>query len=147
LHGPAGAITPAGLHYARAMRCSAVLIAACVATSVCACGSSASSDAGLAAVTDRSLSDGLAVAEQRRLENQGLLDESIAPEGARCEGAEARWTCKLFVQVTDDLVDLRTYDVRVNAKGCWRALQTGADLRATGRPHRPTRPEQLSGCL
>jgi hypothetical protein len=129
------------------MRRPAALLALCAAMSVSACGSSASSDSGLAAVTDRSLADGIAVAEQRRLENQGLLDEGIAPEGARCQGAEARWTCTLFVQVTDNLVDLRTYDVRVNVKGCWSALQTGADLRATGRPHRPTKPERLSGCL
>jgi hypothetical protein len=128
------------------MRRSACICVIAAALALSACGDSSSDVSGRAALTDRSLADSLAIAEQRALEDQMLFDVNIAPEGARCRGFEARWTCTLFVQVTDDVVDLRTYDVRVDAKGCWRALQTGADLKATGRPHKPSRPERLHGC-
>jgi hypothetical protein len=122
-------------------------LAIVVATlTLAACGDSSSDVSGRAAVTDRSLADSLAIAEQRTLEDRGLLDVNIAQEGGRCRGFEARWTCTLFIQVTEDVVDLRTYAVRLDAKGCWRALQTGADLQATGRPHKPSRPERLHGC-
>jgi hypothetical protein len=95
----------------------------------------------------QSLGDSLAVAEKRRIEDVGQFGTQVGDQGGTCQGGGARWTCRLVVVLHDTVRDARTYDMRVGAKGCWVARQTGTDVGVTGKPARPDHPEVLRSCL
>ena len=100
-------------------------------------------------VTGQVLGDGLALAAKRDLENRGVFSVSVGEKGGSCIGRDARWKCTLEIVPTSTgtVTDLRTYAVRVNARGCWVAHQTGTDIGETGQPRRPSHPQVLRGCL
>jgi hypothetical protein len=110
------------------------------------CGGSGGSS-GPPVLDGQSLGDSLAVAEKRRIEDVGQFGTQVGDQGGTCQGGGARWTCRLVVVLHDTVRDARTYDMRVGAKGCWVARQTGTDVGVTGKPARPDHPEVLRSCL
>ena len=100
-------------------------------------------------VTGQVLGDGLALAAKRDLEDRGVFSASVGQSGGACQGRDVRWECTLEIVPTSSgtIKDLRTYDMSVNAKGCWVAHQTGTDVGETGVPRRPDHPQTLRGCL
>jgi hypothetical protein len=100
-------------------------------------------------VTGQVLGDALALAAKRDLENRGVFSVSVGQSGGACKGRDARWKCTLEIVPTStgSIKDRRTYDMSVDAKGCWVAHQTGTDVGATGEPRRPEHPETLRGCV
>ena len=87
------------------------------------------------------------LAGRKHYEDLGLFRTSIGSQGGSCTGGGTRWICRLDIVQHDTIEDLRTYDVTVNAKGCWVARQTGTDVGVTGTSARPDHPEVLRGCL
>ena len=122
------------------------LVAGTVALAGCGGSDTAS---GPPVVTGPVLGDGLALAAKRDLENRGVFSVSVGEQGGACKGRDTRWTCTLEIVPTSTgtIRDRRTYDMHVNAKGCWVAQQTGTDVGETGEPRRPTHPQTLKGCL
>ena len=112
------------------------------------CGGSDTAS-GPPVVTGRVLGDGLALAAKRDLENRGVFSVSVGEQGGACKGRDARWACTLEIipTSTGTIRDRRTYDMHVNAKGCWVAEQTGTDVGETGDPRRPAHPQTLKGCV
>ena len=112
------------------------------------CGGSDTAS-GPPVVTGQVLGDGLALAAQRDLENRGVFSVSVGEQGGACKGRDARWACTLEIipTSTGTIRDRRTYDMRVNDKGCWVAEQTGTDVGETGDPRRPAHPQTLKGCV
>ena len=129
------------------MRLVGVALVAGVAA-LAGCGGSDTAS-GPPVVTGPVLGDGLALAAKRDLENRGVFSVSVGEQGGACEGRDTRWTCTLEIvpSSTGTVRDRRTYDMQVNAKGCWVAQQTGTDVGETGEPRRPTHPQTLKGCL
>jgi len=122
------------------------LVAGAVALAGCG-GSDVAS--GPPVVTGQVLGDGLALAAKRDLEDRGVFSVSVGDQGGSCRGRDARWECTLEIVPTSTgtIRDRRTYDMHVNAKGCWVARQTGTDVGESGEPRRPTHPQTLKGCL
>jgi hypothetical protein len=118
------------------------------AVALAGCGGSDTAS-GPPVVTGQVLGDGLAQAAKRDLENRGVFSVSVGEQGGACEGRDARWKCTLEIVPTSTgtIRDRRTYDMRVNAKGCWVARQTGTDVGETGEPRPPAHPQTLKGCL
>ena len=129
------------------MRLVGVAIVAGV-VALAGCGGSDTAS-GPPVITGQVLGDGLALAAKRDLENRGVFSVSVGEQGGACSGRDTRWTCTLEIVPTSTgtIRDRRTYDMRVNAKGCWVAQQTGTDIGETGEPRRPTHPQTLKGCL
>ena len=100
-------------------------------------------------VTGRVLGDSLAVAAKRDLEDRGIFSASVGEQGGSCIGRDVRWKCTLEIVPTSTgtVRDRRSYLMRVNAKGCWVARQTGTDVGETGVERRPTHPQVLKSCL
>ncbi|MGI8513234.1 MAG: hypothetical protein ACR2NH_11490 [Solirubrobacteraceae bacterium] len=123
------------------------LTAATALTLLAGCGGS-SGDPDPPVITDRSLSDSLAVAVNRSLDDAGIFGTRVGESGGRCrEQAGGRWTCTLSIDLNDRIGDQRTYALRVDAKGCWTAVQTGTDIGGTDSIARPSDPARLRGCL
>jgi len=117
-----------------------------VLVTVGGCGGSGGSS-GPPVLDGQSLGDSLAVAEKNRAEELGQFGTQVSDQGGTCQGGGSRWTCRLVVVLNDTIRDARTYDMRVDAKGCWVATQTGTDVGVSGRPVRPDHPETLKSCL
>jgi hypothetical protein len=100
-------------------------------------------------VTGQVLGDELALAAKRDLENRGVFSVSVGEQGGACGGRDVRWSCTLEIVPTSTgtIRDRRTYDMRVNAKGCWVAKQTGTDVGERGEPRPPAHPQMLKGCV
>jgi hypothetical protein len=118
------------------------------AVGLAGCGGSDTAS-GPPVVTGQVLGDGLAVAAKRDLENRGVFSVSVGEQGGTCRGRDVLWKCTLEIVPTSTgtVRDRRTYEMRVNTKGCWVARQTGTDVGETGEPRRPTHPQTLKGCL
>lgn len=112
------------------------------------CGGSESAS-GPPVVTGPVLGDALAVAAKRDLEDRGVFSSSVGEQGGSCTGRNGRWKCTLEIVPTSTgtIRDRRTYLMHVDARGCWRARQTGTDLGETGVERRPAHPQVLKGCL
>lgn len=128
------------------MRGVALAVGVVAVASLAGCGGSGGSS-GPPVATGQSLGDSLAVAARKHYEDLGLFSTSIGSQGGSCTGGGTRWICRLDIVQHDTIEDLRTYDVTVNAKGCWVARQTGTDVGVTGTSARPDHPEVLRGCL
>ena len=115
---------------------------------VVGCGGSDTAS-GPPVVTGEVLGDGLALAVKRDLENRGVFSVSVGEKGGSCIGRDTRWKCTLEVVPTSTgtIRDRRTYDLRVDAKGCWVARQTGTDVGETGDARRPRHPQVVRDCL
>jgi hypothetical protein len=98
-------------------------------------------------ITAQGLGDGVALALKRDLENRATFGIAVGDRGGVCQGDGARWSCTVDVLINDRIHDRRIYDLRVDSKGCWVAVQTGTDVGGTGKPSRPQRPGVLRGCL
>lgn len=100
-------------------------------------------------VTGQVLGDSLALAAKRDLEDRGVFSASVGDQGGSCRGRDTRWSCALDIVVTSSgtVRDRRTYDTRVDAKGCWVARQSATDVGETGLPRRPDHPQVLKGCV
>jgi hypothetical protein len=130
------------------MRRSAIVVVGAVALGLATGGCGGSDGSSGAPVLDgQSLGDSLAVAEKRRIEEVGQFGTEVGDQGGTCQGGGVRWTCRLVVVLHDAIRDARTYDMRVDGKGCWVARQTGTDVGVRGRAVAPDHPETLKGCV
>ena len=118
------------------------------AVGLAGCGGSDTAS-GPPVVTGPLLGDALALAAKRDLENRGVFAVSVGDQGGACRGRDVLWKCTLEIVPTSTgtIRDRRTYEMHVNAKGCWVARQTGTDVGETGEPRRPAHPQTLKGCL
>lgn len=118
------------------------------ALGLAACGGS-DTTSGPPVITGQVLGDALALAAKRDLEDRGVFSSSVGDKGGSCIGRDARWKCTLEIVPTSTgtIRDRRTYLMLVDAKGCWRARQTGTDVGEIGVERRPTHPQRLKGCL
>jgi hypothetical protein len=121
------------------------LVTVVLALALAGCGGSGGG--GPPILTGSSLGNSLALAAKARYEEQGRFDTRVGEQGGMCQGGERHWTCRLDILLHDTVRDARTYDMTVDAKGCWVARQTGTDVGVTGRPSRPQTPDVLRGCL
>ena len=119
---------------------------AAVTLALAGCGG-AGGGSGDTIVTGQALGDSLALAANREFDDRGLFGTRVGQDGGRCNGGPQRWTCMLDVAVEADIDDHRTYDVTTDAKGCWRARQTGSDIGGTGTTQPAPRPGRLHGCI
>lgn len=115
------------------------------AAALAGCGGSGDPEPPI--VTDQSLANSLAVEAQKRLDDETVYGTRVGPEGGSCLGGVRRWKCKLQMQISDRVLDARTYAVLLDEEGCWVARQTGTDIGQTGRVGRPTHPQVLRGCI
>jgi hypothetical protein len=120
-------------------------VAVLCAAALAGCGGSG--DSGPPIIADESLANSLAVAAQKRLDDNAIYGTRVGPDGGSCLGGERRWKCKLQMQISGRVLDARTYAVLLDTEGCWVARQTGTDIGETGRVARPTHPQILRGCV
>jgi hypothetical protein len=120
-------------------------VAAAIVVALASCGGSG--DSGPPVITDQGLANSIAVEAQKRLDDEAIYGTRVGPDGGSCLGGERRWRCRLQMQISERILDARTYAVLLDTEGCWVARQTGTDIGETGKVVRPTHPQILRGCI